>query len=79
MSEEEADRAADNLDSILRNQPWFISSGVGETPSGFAIFVYSKNASGPKTQKLEQGWMGFPVIVRVTGKIRRVAGEQSAA
>jgi len=79
MSEEEADRAADNLDLVLRNQPWFVSSGVGETPDGFAIFVYSKNASGPKAQKLEQSWMGFPVIVRVIGKIRRIANEQNAA
>lgn len=79
MSEEEVDHAASLLDDKLRQEPWFISSGVGETAAGPMIFIYSKNEAGPKKLRLDQGWMGFSVTVRVIGRIKRITHELSAA
>ncbi len=79
MSEEDVERAASDLDDKLRSEPWFISTGVGETKSGFTIFVYAKNQSGPKKYKLHLGWMGIPVVVRAIGRIRRISETRSAA
>ena len=79
MSEEEVDIAAAALDDKLRHEPWFISSGVGETKSGFIIYIYVKNEAGPRRFGLDRSWMGFPLTVRVTGKIKRLGRELNTA
>lgn len=69
MSESEIERAADMLEERLRGRPWFISLGVGRNEDGDAIFIYSRNLSGPKRFRLASDWMGFPVVVRPVGGI----------
>jgi hypothetical protein len=66
------EEAARLLDENLRDFPWYISVGVGETAAGPTIFVYVKNAKKKELTKLVNGWMGFNVVVRTIGTIRAV-------
>lgn len=79
MSENDAEKAADALDEHLRHEPWYLSVGVGRTAEGPTLFVYSKNAKGPKSVKIGDRWMGFPLVLRVTGTLKRLTVVAGAA
>lgn len=66
------EQAADRLDRELRKHKWYQSIGVGETDDGPAIFVYVATARHSVLTKYAKGWMGYPVFVRPTGRIRAV-------
>lgn len=62
--------AADLLDKKLRPYPWYVSTGVGDTTDGAALFVYVKTARRRELASLADGWMGYKVVIRPVGSIR---------
>lgn len=62
--------AAKRLDERLRGQAWYLSTGIGQTEAGTALFVYVKSDRHTELRILAQGWMGYPVMVRKVGGIR---------
>lgn len=67
------DEAAQELDKQLRRYPWYLSTGVGETEDGNALFIYVKSRNHPELKKVKKGWRGYPVLIRAVGTIRPVA------
>ena len=65
-----AEQAAKRLDERLRQYPWYMSIGVGDTADGEALFVYVKSIRHPELKALRDGWMGYRVEVRAVGSIR---------
>lgn len=67
-----AEQAARQLDATLREYPWFVSVGTGETAQGTTLFVYVKSSRGPATSKIAKNWKGFRVMIRPVGSFRAV-------
>lgn len=67
------EEAARRLDQELRGRPWYLTTGVGESDDGHVLFVYVKRISKRDSEALEQGWLGYPVIVEAMGGIRAIA------
>jgi hypothetical protein len=67
------DDAARELEKKLRQYPWFLSIGVGGTPRGVGLFVYVNSSHHRELQFLNNGWMGYEVLVKPVGSIRPVA------
>jgi hypothetical protein len=62
--------AAKELDARLRENAWYLSTGVGETRDGKpALYVYVKTARHRELTQL-RCWMGFPVMIRAIGSIK---------
>lgn len=66
-------QAAKLLRSRLQDAPWVTAVGVGEQDGSPCIVLYVKTLTGIKTDFLDQGWKGFPVVVRKMGSPRLVA------
>ena len=70
MSPEEAAR---RLDAELRPHSWYTSTGVGATADGPVLFVYVTTGNHRPLSRLDDGWMGYRVMVRPIGRVRAVA------
>ena len=65
------EKAAEQVDEKLRPKAWYVSTGVGATVDGPALFVYVKSGRHRELANLERsGVAGFPVLIRVTGGVR---------
>jgi hypothetical protein len=64
------DQAASLLDKHLRKFPWYLSTGVGRTIEGDALFVYVKSAKHRELNSITPSWQGYRVVVRPVGSIR---------
>ena len=60
-----ADRAAYYLMERLRDEPWFLSVGVGEKHGSQCLFLYVRKPKIPKLKMIQDGWHGYPVYVSV--------------
>ncbi len=68
------EKAAEQVDEKLRPNPWYVSTGVGATVHGPALFIYVKSGRHRELTNLERTVVaGFPVLVRVTGGLRAIA------
>ncbi len=67
------DEAAQCLDAELRPNAWYSSIGVGDTDEGPALFVYVRTGRHRALSRLNQGWMGYKVIIRPVGRIQAIA------
>ncbi len=56
--------AASKLHARLKGSPWLTAVGVGEHGGSPCIFVYVKSLNRPELAFLQNGWQGFPVVVR---------------
>ena len=56
--------AALQLQAQLQGSPWLTAVGVGEHEGSPCIFVYVKSLNRPGLAFLQNGWQGFPVVVR---------------
>lgn len=65
--------AAKLLHAQLQGSPWLTAVGLGEDKGTPCIVVYVKNLKGADLEFLEQGWQGYPVLVRKMGSPRLVA------
>ena len=82
MSERALDTAARDLEQRLRQYPWFLSIGIGNTDEGAALFVYVKSRRHRPLTEIENGWRGHRVIIRAVGSIRPLSSarrKQAAA
>ena len=70
-----AEQAADQLNNKLRPHSWYLSTGVGETSTGVALFVYVKSARHSELTALRNGWKGYPVFIRSVGSVKPVIEE----
>jgi hypothetical protein len=68
-----AEQAAYQLDQRLRRYSWYMSTGIGETSEGWALFVYVKTPRQPELGALKDGWMGYKVMIRSVGAVRPVS------
>ena len=67
------DEAAQELDKQLRIYSWYLSTGVGRTEDGAALFVYVKSRNHPELKSVKKGWRGYTVLIRAVGTIHPVA------
>lgn len=52
--------------------PWIVSIGIGRFAESDAIFVYVNSNRAMRNSELanlHKGWMGFPVVIRKSGKV----------
>lgn len=68
-SEMTPERAAQKLDERLRSHNWYLSTGVGTTAVGEALFVYVKSQNHPELKTLGDRWMGYDLLIRKVGSI----------
>jgi hypothetical protein len=72
--------AAEQLESKLKEFPWFIAVGTGTKEDGRdALYVYVKSGRYPELRSFTTGWRGYDVLVRRIGSIRPVSHEISWA
>ncbi len=67
------EEAAKSLRVRLEGAPWLTAVGVGEEKGVPGIVVYIKSVKAAKLDFLNQGWEGYPVLVRKMGTPRLVA------
>lgn len=59
------------LAAQVREAPWFVSVGVGTSAEGSTIFLYvARPVRRAELKPYAQGWEGFPVTIRVIGRVR---------
>jgi hypothetical protein len=65
--------AAKLLHAQLQCASWLTAVGVGDDRGTPCIVIYIKNLKGADLEFLQEGWKGFPVVVRKMGSPRLVA------
>jgi hypothetical protein len=65
-----AEEASLALDRRLRQYPWYLSTGVGDIGHGPVLFLYVKAIRRRELEFLDDGWMGYKVLVKPIGSIR---------
>ena len=61
--------AANQLLLELNQPPWLVAVGIGKKDGVDCIYVYTKRTPKPQDIAfLNNGWEGFPVIVKKTGQ-----------
>jgi hypothetical protein len=71
------EEAAQDLESALRPFSWYLSTGVGATESGPALFVYVKSNSKHVAAAVAGEWQGYRVVVRTVGGVRPLTSPAS--
>lgn len=65
--------AIKTLHTRLQSSPWLTSVGVGAHAEKPAILIYATKHKKAESVFLRDGWEGFTVIMRVSGKPRAIA------
>jgi hypothetical protein len=61
------------LQARIKDSPWLTAVGVGENKGTPCIVVYVNTLKNLDLHFLDEGWKGFPVVVRKMGSPRLVA------
>jgi hypothetical protein len=59
--------AAEKLAAHLRWASWLTAVGVGKQDGRDCIYLYVKSPKRADIAFLDEGWEGFPVMIRRTG------------